>query len=702
MPSGPLLNLALFFAGIIIILIGLNILWSKKIRPSRMNRRGGGIATPTFSNIFRRTVRLLIKEDTKPIEKFKNAGFGKILTWRNFYFVMFFGLVAAIALSQWILAATLGFTLVLIAMGRVRKVFLQRNKILMRMFEVASSRLSYGRDAALNPWGYVDIQEWENLVIPGKTIVSFPAKFRADDPRQREEFQNHFDGVVTNDNIWSYDWENAKGYVECKPVPNLPTMAKYPGSNSTWDKIPLGLGIDGEIVWDLTVCPHMLVCGGTGGGKSVLQRNIINHIIQHSDDIKFLGIDLKRVELKPFGKYDDAVLGVATELEDGVDVMRYGYDEMMRRYTEMENLGVNHFRDLPEKIPALLIMVDEAYMFMAPSGVKTDEGKAEDELHGESVTLIGKIARLGRAAGVHLVLATQRPDAKVIYGEIKENLSARYTAGRMKTTASLMVLDTDTATRIPGNIKGRGVVSFNGEEQFIQGYFAPQSWIDEWLDRRNGKPIGDIPEPTDNEEPELKIPSKKRFSLKKKQGNNDDNSVVENEELSESLSFEKEDVPAAEEEQQTHLEALLEKEGLADIAELIRDEDSDSERDNVDASTNGASNLRWEDDEEEDEGFIVAEPKTTAPVRKEKSALSRPVMSSSTKEKTPEAVWDDDLDSIFTDIPVNTPKKETKEEAVPAQAPGMSRPVLQTSRPSAPTRPVAPTRPARPTPPSGS
>lgn len=215
--------------------------------------------------------------------------------------------------------------------------------------------------------------------------------------------------------------------------------------------------------------------------NSTIQRNIIFHCIQHPDRWRFLGIDVKRVELSVFAKYEPVVMGIATDVSDGVEIIRYAKEEMEKRYQHMQDNGVNHFKDLPEKMHALMVMVDETYMFLAPSGIKTDEGKAEDALKGEASKLIGDIARLGRAAGVHLVLATQRPDATVIYGELKQNLACRVAAGRADTIASQMTLDNEEATRLPGHIKGRGYVQNFGEGEQFQGYFAPPEWIDRYL-----------------------------------------------------------------------------------------------------------------------------------------------------------------------------------------------------------------------------
>lgn len=120
----------------------------------------------------------------------------------------------------------------------------------------------------------------------------------------------------------------------------------------------------------------------------------------------------------------------------------------------------------------------------------TDEAKEANALKGEAATLIGSIARLGRAAGVHLVIATQRPDAKLIPGELKSNLGARMACGHMQPIASSMVLDSASATKTPGSPKGRAIYSCYGSEAKMQVYFAEQSWIDHWLASRGVNPDG--------------------------------------------------------------------------------------------------------------------------------------------------------------------------------------------------------------------
>lgn len=367
-----------------------------------------------------------------------------------------------------------------------------RNKIIKRMTEAAYKKLMWGNRALVVPWNYIQVQEWEKDT-PVKIRLTLPTEFDATLPGTRDSFERAFNSVVSNSNNWSYTWDTGEGHIELIPVALLPEKSSYEGSSQyPWHVFPIGLGQDGPVTYDISSHPHVLVGGTTGSGKSVLQRNIIFHCIQHNNMWRFLGVDLKRVELGPFKRYEKTVMGVASELEDGVEVVRYAQRVMNTRYAELEEAGVNHFKDLIDprtgktKHHALLVMVDEAAMFMGSEGVKTDDGKARDELHGEAVGIIGALARLGRAAGVHLVLATQRPDATFIPGETKANLDVRIAAGRLDSTPSSMILDSTAATLLPGNIKGRGVIRYAGQNQEFQGYFADPSWIDEWLEKNPG------------------------------------------------------------------------------------------------------------------------------------------------------------------------------------------------------------------------
>lgn len=464
--------------------IGLAILWNKKYVPFRRARNQ---ATPKWGVASKRVIDFAFKEDPRNIapKKVTNKFVKKILSLKLINWVLLLSTFALIGLNKLDLAWIPALILVIVITGQVTAPLKQRDKILQRMYAVAASSFGYGKDGLLNPWAYVQIRKWEGLTQPAETHLTIPANWDASSPIRRDGLESHFNTTVTDNNTWVYEWKTADGVVIARPVSHIPSMVKYEGSAKyPWHVFPLGMGVDGDVTVDLQMAPHFLVTGTTGSGKSVLQRNIVFHCIQHNDMWRFLGVDLKRVELSVFKKYSKTVMGIATTLEDGVEVVRYARDVMMQRYEEMEGIGINHFKDMKDENGrppyAIMLMIDEAFMFLSPEGVKTDQGKINDQLHGEATIMLGEIARLGRAAGVHLVVATQRPDATVIKGEFKQNLAIRILAGRSDSTASSMTLDSAAGTTLPG-IKGRGMVSIYGAAQQFQGYFAPAEWIDEWL-----------------------------------------------------------------------------------------------------------------------------------------------------------------------------------------------------------------------------
>lgn len=115
----------------------------------------------------------------------------------------------------------------------------------------------------------------------------------------------------------------------------------------------------------------------------------------------------------------------------------------------------------------------------------TDEAKEADELKGEAIMIIGSIARLGRASGVHLVIATQRPDAKLIPGEVRDNLSVRIGCGRLKPSASLMMFDSNIGQRVHASPRGGMYVQVHGSGNMGQGFFAPNDWLEKYYDKNN-------------------------------------------------------------------------------------------------------------------------------------------------------------------------------------------------------------------------
>lgn len=166
------------------------------------------------------------------------------------------------------------------------------------------------------------------------------------------------------------------------------------------------------------------------------------------------------------------------------------FDSLEEEWYTLEDIEIT---ETEEELYCLAVDSEDSQFLAGKIGVpthNTDEGKAEDALKGEAAMIIGSIARLGRAAGVHLVIATQRPDASIISGETKANLGVRVNCGRTDSNASNMILGTGDGTRVKANPRGRLYLRIYGNGDHGQGFFASPSWIDEYLASKGLNPDG--------------------------------------------------------------------------------------------------------------------------------------------------------------------------------------------------------------------
>lgn len=241
---------------------------------------------------------------------------------------------------------------------------------------------------------------------------------------------------------------------------------------------------------------RLFAAGGQDGRSivshnSVSQRNILVSCILRPESWRVICIDLKRVELSRYRAFSNVVWGVATTMDQAIIALRYVRENMMKRYSAMEKLGINDFLDLPYAGPALLVMIDEMAELLSLTGNRSEEGKEEDELRSEAATIIGSILRLGRAAGVHVVSATQRPDATFLKGESKNNMAARIMCGKAVSTASSMILDNAEGTRVKSMPRGRVYVQMHGNGDHGQGFHIPDlEWLTNYLAEQGLNPDG--------------------------------------------------------------------------------------------------------------------------------------------------------------------------------------------------------------------
>ena len=209
----------------------------------------------------------------------------------------------------------------------------------------------------------------------------------------------------------------------------------------------LGKDISGNVVVaDLGKMPHMLIAGATGSGKSVCINDIIISMVYKSSpaELKMILIDPKMVELSVFGVLPHLLIPVVTEPKKAAGALRWAVNEMTMRYKKFSELGardLSRYNELMEKpedrLPKLVVIIDELadLMMVAPDEV-------EDS--------ICRIAQLGRASGIHLIVATQRPSADIITGLIKANIPSRCAFAVSSGIDSRIILDMTGAEKLLG------------------------------------------------------------------------------------------------------------------------------------------------------------------------------------------------------------------------------------------------------------
>ena len=209
----------------------------------------------------------------------------------------------------------------------------------------------------------------------------------------------------------------------------------------------IGKDIGGKIVVaDLAKMPHMLIAGSTGSGKSVCINDIILSMVYKSApaDLRLIMVDPKQVELSVYSTLPHLLIPVVTDPKKAASALRWAVNEMTMRYKKFSDRGARdlaRYNEIQEeernRLPRIVVIVDELadLMMVAPDEV-------ED--------CICRIAQLGRAAGIHLIVATQRPSADVITGLIKANIPSRAAFAVSSAIDSRIILDSTGAEKLLG------------------------------------------------------------------------------------------------------------------------------------------------------------------------------------------------------------------------------------------------------------
>lgn len=260
--------------------------------------------------------------------------------------------------------------------------------------------------------------------------------------------------------------------------------------------LPVAIGktiVNEVFMFDLCKTPHLLVAGATGQGKSVGLNAIITSLLyrKHPAELKFVMIDPKRVEFSIYSKIERHYLAklpnidkpIVTEPEDAVATLNSLVVEMENRYELLVNANARNIKEYNEKFISRRLNPEKGHRFLPYIVAIVDEFADLIATSGREIEMpISRIAAKARAVGIHMILATQRPDTKVITGTIKSNFPSRIAFKVMSQVDSRTILDAPGANRLIGKGDLLILITGSSEPTRVQCAFVDTPEVEDIVD----------------------------------------------------------------------------------------------------------------------------------------------------------------------------------------------------------------------------
>lgn len=243
-------------------------------------------------------------------------------------------------------------------------------------------------------------------------------------------------------------------------------------------KLPIVLGVDSvgdSVVEDLASMPHLLVAGSTGSGKSVgMHAMLVSMLSKRSpDELKLVLVDPKRLEFAPYADIPHLLFPIVTNMRAVAPVLKWVVHEMEGRYEKMSRLGVRNINEYHKThggsghsdMPYIVVMIDELADLMMVAGKEVE-------------VQLARIAQMARAAGIHMIVATQRPSVDVVTGVIKVNFPSRIAFRVSSKIDSRTILDSSGAEKLLGRGDMLFMSSSSGHLRRVHGAYVSEKEVE--------------------------------------------------------------------------------------------------------------------------------------------------------------------------------------------------------------------------------